>query len=86
MLYKADALKANADSKTPYELAVSADAGSGYVEAITPNIPITAINKPLPSGLAPLDHALVSVQYATRKVQHEQLCLVDVSQSTEGGT
>ena len=46
MLYKADALKASTDKKSPLELAVAADAASGYVQAIVPHISEADINKP----------------------------------------
>ena len=59
MLYKADALKASTDKKSPLELAVAADAASGYVQAIVPHISEADINKPLPRGSTAFDAALV---------------------------
>lgn len=59
MLYKADALKANADKETAFELAVAADAASGYMQAMVPHVPEADLNKPLPGGRTPFEYALV---------------------------
>jgi hypothetical protein len=59
MTYKADALKANTNKKTPLELAIAADVASGYVQVIIPHIPEAQLNKPLPCGGTAFEYALV---------------------------
>ena len=59
MLYKADALKPNADKRTPLELAAAASTASGYVQAIIPHISDADVNKTLPGGSTACEFALV---------------------------
>ena len=69
MLYKADALKANTDKKSPLELAIAADVASGYVQAIVSHISEADVNKPLPGGSTACDAALVRASPSSGPIQ-----------------